>query len=88
MDVAVVIEVADSSLDYDRTVKQRIYATAAIPANWIVNLQDNVIEVYERPDPLLAEYRSRIDYSRNQDIEMTLPGSTPLRLRVSDVIAD
>ena len=87
-EVAVVIEVADSSLDYDRTVKLRTYATAGIPIYWIVNLRDNIVEVYERPDPLVAAYAIREDHFRDQEIEMKLPGTAPLRLRVSDIIAD
>jgi Uma2 family endonuclease len=44
-DVALIIEVADSSLDRDR-LKARIYARAGVPVFWIVNLIENQIEVY------------------------------------------
>ena len=44
---ALVIEIADSSLEYDRTVKAAVYAAAGIPAYWIVNLQDRCIEIHE-----------------------------------------
>ncbi len=40
---------ADTSLDRDRTWKKRIYATAAIPANWIVNLVERQVEVFTEP---------------------------------------
>ena len=47
-DVTCVIEVADSSLRRDRTIKLQGYAAAGI-AYVIVNLPDRVIEVYTQP---------------------------------------
>ena len=44
-DVALIIEVADTTLQRDRVLKQRIYAAAGIPVYWIVNLLDNQLEV-------------------------------------------
>lgn len=40
---------ADSSLEYDRTVKAPLYAEAGVPEYWIVNLVDDVLEVYRQP---------------------------------------
>ena len=48
-DVALVVEVADASLQRDRGFKRRLYAQAGIPAYWIVNLVDRVLEVYTEP---------------------------------------
>lgn len=48
--VALVVEVADSSLNLDRTEKLRAYATGEIPIYWIVNLVDGRLEVYSQPD--------------------------------------
>ena len=48
-DMAQVIEVADSSLSRDRTIKGPIYAAAAVPVYWIINLVDSQIEVYTNP---------------------------------------
>ena len=56
-DVLLIIEVADSSLEFDREDKLPIYAEARIPEYWIVNLVDDVIEVYR--DPAGKAYRSR-----------------------------
>jgi Uma2 family endonuclease len=41
-----VIEVAKSSLAYDRGTKARLYAEAGAPEYWIVNLVDRVVEVH------------------------------------------
>ncbi len=43
-DVLLLVEVADSSLDFDRSVKLPSYAAAGIPEVWIVNLETDRIE--------------------------------------------
>lgn len=48
-DVALVVEVADSSLERDRVDKARIYAHAGIAQYWLVNLVDEVVEVRGQP---------------------------------------
>jgi len=52
---ALVVEVADASLDLDRRLKARIYARAGITDYWIVNLVDRVVEVHR--DPVVAGRR-------------------------------
>ena len=42
-DVLLVIEVADSSLAYDRTVKMPLYAQAGIAEAWIINTLDQIL---------------------------------------------
>ena len=46
---ALVVEVADSSLDFDRTTKAAMYARAGIADYWIVNVPDRHVEVYRDP---------------------------------------
>lgn len=48
-DTLLVIEVADTSVEKDRDLKGAIYAEAGIPEYWIVNLIDQVIEIYREP---------------------------------------
>ena len=50
-DVLLLVEVADSTLAYDRRVKLPLYAAAGIPESWLMNLQDDVIEAYTDPAP-------------------------------------
>ncbi|MBM3395756.1 MAG: Uma2 family endonuclease [Betaproteobacteria bacterium] len=50
-DTLLVIEVADTTLAYDRGVKLRLYAKSGIPEFWIVNVQNETIEVYGAPTP-------------------------------------
>jgi Uma2 family endonuclease len=54
--VALVVEVSDATLAYDRGEKLLAYATGGIPAYWILNLVAGQLEVYTEPsgalDPL------------------------------------
>jgi Uma2 family endonuclease len=43
------VEVADTSLIFDRERKGSLYARARLPEYWIVNLVDRVLEVYRDP---------------------------------------
>lgn len=45
-----VVEVADSSVNYDRTVKAALYAQAGVPEYWVLNLRERRLEVYRQPD--------------------------------------
>lgn len=63
-DVLLLIEVADSSLQFDRTKKAQMYAKAGIPDYWIVNLNDKVLEVHRKP---LGSRYNEITTLRNTD---------------------
>ncbi|MDB5297850.1 MAG: hypothetical protein JWO31_3833 [Phycisphaerales bacterium] len=76
-DVALVIEIADSSLERDRGIKLRSYARAGIVAYWIVNLSDCQIEVYSDPiAPAGGEptYARRAVHRVGEEIPLDLPG--------------
>lgn len=44
-----VIEIADTSLNYDRTTKASLYAKQGIEDYWIINLKHRRLEIYRRP---------------------------------------
>lgn len=48
-DVLIVIEVSDSSLEYDRGVKLPLYARARIPEAWLIVLAKKTIEIHSQP---------------------------------------
>lgn len=48
-DVLLLIEVADSSLNFDQNQKLRLYALHNIPEYWLLNLNDVCLEVYRKP---------------------------------------
>jgi Uma2 family endonuclease len=82
-DIALVVEVVDSTLEFDRGDKLRVYARAGLPVYWIVNLVDNCVEVYTEPrggkSPI---YRKRVDLGPDDAISLSdlfsLPVSTVL----------
>jgi len=59
-DILLLIEVAETSLDYDRTVKVPLYARAGIPEVWVINLAAETVEVYTEPGtPAYQSVRTR-----------------------------
>lgn len=48
-DVLVIIEVADTTVDYDRGVKLPLYARAGIPEAWLIVLPKDLVEVHSQP---------------------------------------
>lgn len=79
-----VIEVADSSLAYDRFEKGPLYAESGVPFYWIVNLVDRVVEVYSKP------LHGRYSELRTVDRDAALPLPAPfddVTLRIADFLA-
>jgi Uma2 family endonuclease len=88
-DVGLVIEVADSSLLRDQRDKTRIYARAALPCYWIVNLVDRQIEVYGQPSgpTTVPAYGSLQLYQPGDSIPLILDGATAGTVAVSDLLS-
>ena len=81
-DILLLIEVAGSSLAYDRRRKVAAYAESGIPEYWIVNLVDRRIEVFSDPNPAMRRYRQeRFVVSGDT---LLLPGG--VSFSVSDVL--
>jgi Uma2 family endonuclease len=49
-DVLLLIEVADTSLYYDRTIKLPQYASHQIPEVWLFNLKEQRLDIYQQPE--------------------------------------
>jgi Uma2 family endonuclease len=77
-----VVEVSDSSLRRDRELKARLYALAGVPEYWIVNLVDEVIEVYT--EPFDDVFRKHTKYTKGQTLR---PLAFPdLEIRVDQIL--
>ncbi len=74
-DVLLLIEVADSSLMFDRATKLPMYAEAGIREFWIVNLQERAVEVHRNPEGDRYARVRRIGSGELLDI-LLLPGLT------------
>jgi Uma2 family endonuclease len=87
-DIAIVMEVADSSLLRDQRDKTRIYASGGIPYYWIVNLVDQRIEVYSQPSsscPIPA-YGAFQSFQPGDTVPVILDGSTVSSVPVVDLL--
>jgi len=80
---ALIVEVAESSLAFDRTQKGSLYARAGIADYWIVNLQDRVVEVYREP---AADLTAPFGWRYTSVERLRPPGAvTPLRVPATPV---
>jgi Uma2 family endonuclease len=84
-DLAAVIEVAESSLSYDRTTKLRLYARAGIPAYWVVNLPERQIEVFGGPAEHEQHYTTSLIAKRGESIRLEL-GTGSVDVAVSSIL--
>ncbi|MEP0917748.1 Uma2 family endonuclease [Leptolyngbya sp. DQ-M1] len=72
-DVFLLIEVSDSTIRHDRTVKIPLYAEDSIAESWVVDVNAELIEVYRQPSA--TGYRSLQTFMRGQAIELlAFPG--------------
>jgi Uma2 family endonuclease len=65
-DILLIIEVADSSLEYDTTVKRELYAIAGIREYWVADLQNNRLICYT--DPISDSYRTIRELGRGDSV--------------------
>jgi Uma2 family endonuclease len=87
-EIALVVEVADTTLQRDQTLKLRLYARARIPVYWIVNLSDQRLEVYHDPsDELEAAYRQHQDYALTDDVPILIDAQEVARLPVKELFS-
>jgi len=81
-DVLLVVEVAETTLEYDRQIKAPLYAQAGIEELWIVNLADEQIEIYAQPAN--GAYQSQRQAGRGETINS--PGTFNLTLSVDEIL--
>jgi Uma2 family endonuclease len=81
-DVLLVIEVADTSVEVDRSVKIPLYAQSGIPVTMLVNLPEELIEVHSQPAN--GQYQSAKIFRRGDTFQLNvLPH---LNLNVDDIL--
>lgn len=87
-DVALVVEVADSTLQRDRSLKKRLYAAAGIPVYWIINLLNGQIEVYTDPSGPgeQPDYRQQQNYGPADTVPVVIEDREVGLLAVRDLL--
>jgi len=84
-----IVEVAETSLEYDRTIKASLYARAGVPDYWILNLVNRWLEVLREPAEIESEpfgfgYRSHRIYLESEEVA---PLARPeARVKVADLL--
>jgi Uma2 family endonuclease len=81
-DVLLVVEVAETSADSDRSLKIPLYARYGIPEAWLVDLLEERIEIYRHPTP--QGYRSLHIAHRGETVSPALIPS--LTVAVDEVL--
>jgi len=81
-DVLLLIEVADSSLQFDQNQKLRLYALHGIPEYWLLNLNDSCLEVYRKP--LGENYAEKTTLYVNDQV--TLSQLPELTIQISSIL--
>jgi Uma2 family endonuclease len=87
-EVALVIEVSDTTLRRDRGLKKRVYARAGIPVYLIINLPESQIEVYTSPAGEAEEpdYQQRQDYGPDDEVPIIIEGREVGRLLAREIL--
>lgn len=84
-EVSLVIEVADTSLEFDTTVKAGLYAAAGIADYWVVDLTSRCLIVFR--DPRAGRYETRLTHRGDQLVSpLALPAAmlSPAELFATD----
>jgi hypothetical protein len=83
-EIALLIEVADASLAWDRGEKCAAYARGGITTYWIVNLVDNRLEVYS--EPTAEGYRNARFVTSEEHVAVVLDQTEVGRIAVADLL--
>jgi Uma2 family endonuclease len=69
-DIFFLIEVADSSLRFDREGKVPLYASCDIPETWLVDVNDKAITIFSQPDG--TAYQQITTYKSGDSIRLSM----------------
>jgi Uma2 family endonuclease len=87
-DLALVIEISDSSLARDQGFKKTIYARAGVPVYWILNLVEGRVEVYTDPDGAAdkPDYRQRREFGAADEVPLVIGDQEVARISVRELL--
>jgi Uma2 family endonuclease len=86
-DIALVMEVADSSIGHDANLKLSIYAAAKLPEYWLIDLVAGEVVVYTQPKGSKKPgFRGRVVYDKASEIPLVLGGKSIGSIRVAEFL--
>jgi Uma2 family endonuclease len=81
-DIFLIVEVADSSLDYDTSVKSALYAILGVPEYWVADLQNDRVLCYFDPEKGMEHYRTVREFHRGDVVAPQLLPDCQLQIDV------
>ncbi len=87
-ELALVVEVSDTTLPYDRSAKLRSYARNYVAVYWIVNVMEEQIEVYTEPSgPTdVPCYGKQLIHRRGAQVPLALRGQAVAMIPVEEIL--
>jgi len=87
-EVALLVEVSDSTYPKDRRLKYRKYASRRTPVYWIVALNGRAVEVHSEPfgSGRAAAYRQAATYGPGDRVPVVLDGGMVGSIPVDDIL--
>jgi Uma2 family endonuclease len=83
-DILLIIEISDSSLEYDQSIKAPRYAKAGIQELWIVDLNDELVWVYRHPSN--SKYLDIKAYKQKEIL--TISAFSDITILVNDILGE
>lgn len=84
-DVALVVEIADATLERDLNLKKRAYARAGIAVYWVVDLPNRVLHCFSSPSPK-GEYLECLHYSAGMRVPLMVEGAVAGEISVDALL--
>jgi len=81
-DIGMIIEVSDTSLEYDRQIKLPLYAKSGISEVWIVNLKEGCVEIHSSP----GEHGYELCRKHYRGSQLRSPSFPDLKLSTEDLL--
>jgi len=87
VEIELVVEVSDATLNRYKRLKLPLYAKAKLPIYWIINIPERQIEVYTEPrGGKTPTYRRRTDYGIDDVIPVILDGENRGSITVRGIL--
>ncbi len=84
VDLAIVVEVADSSYAKDRGPKWRRYGQTGVPCYWLLNINGRTLEVFT--EPFAGGYQSTVTYDDKGVVPFVIEGRELGRVAVAELL--
>jgi Putative restriction endonuclease len=83
-DIALIVEIADSSPAEDHQLARDVYGPAGVPACWILDINARRVEVYTRRGP--QGYGTPEFFAEGQSVPVVIRGRVVGRIAVKDIL--